>query len=197
MSTILILCLVGYIVGSIPSGFLLARAKSGADLRKIGSKSTGATNVLRTSGKKTAAFTLGIDIGKGVIIASIVTLLVDQSGAMVASFFCIVGHVYPIWLGFKGGKGVATSAGIFLVFSPISAIISALVWGTTLKITKTSSFASILFIISLVICNLFMYLFYGQNFQIVVLSLCTSAFIAFTHRKNIKRIINMEEKEII
>lgn len=118
----LLATLIGYLTGSIPFAHLLSRRR-GVDLRRVGSGNVGATNVLRTSGVSTAVLTMVLDAAKGSAAVLMASLLSATSGVMVVGGIAsIVGHVYPVWLGFRGGKGVATAAGVFLLLAPMALV---------------------------------------------------------------------------
>ena len=108
--SILLICVIGYLIGSIPTGFLILKRMRGIDIRSVGSHSTGATNVLRTCDKKYAFATLMIDALKGAAFAILATNITDSDLMLFPMFICIAGHVYPVWLKFHGGKGVSTAA---------------------------------------------------------------------------------------
>ncbi|MDR1234109.1 MAG: glycerol-3-phosphate 1-O-acyltransferase PlsY [Holosporales bacterium] len=190
----ILLAIIGYVVGSLPTGFILAKLVNGIDLRNFGSGSTGATNVLRSGCKKMALFTLLIDATKGAAVAGTMSVFSDTISAFVACFFCILGHIYPVWLRFKGGKGAATSAGIFLVFSPCIALISACLWGLTTKICKVSSVASIVFIGSYTIMVIYEFIFHETGSPYLLFVISVFLLILYAHLDNIKRIIHGEEK---
>lgn len=131
--------LVGYLLGSIPFGLLLARA-NGIDLRSVGSGNIGATNVLRTGDKRLAAATLLLDAGKGALAVWLAMRLGDASAIHVAAgAAAFVGHVFPVWLKFRGGKGVATLLGVTLVVLPVAALVFGVVWLAVASITRLSS----------------------------------------------------------
>ncbi|MDR0640650.1 MAG: glycerol-3-phosphate 1-O-acyltransferase PlsY [Holosporales bacterium] len=192
----ILLAVIGYLVGSLPSGFLLSRFSSGIDLRAFGSGSTGATNVLRSGDKKMALFTLLIDAAKGAVLAGSTNVFSDSISAFVACFFCVLGHIYPVWLRFKGGKGVATAAGIFLVFSPCITLISIGLWGLTAKIFMVSSVASMVFIVSYIVMVAYEFIFKGAEFQYLLFSGSVALLILYAHFSNIKRLIHGEEKAL-
>src|SRR5215213_7937346 len=119
--TLVIIIIVAYLIGSIPFGYLIVRKKIGTDIRQTGSGGTGATNVSRRAGKAAGILTLLLDAAKGsaaVVIAKVVAG--DDWVIAVASIAALAGHIFPVWLGFRGGKGVATGVGIFLVLAPIA-----------------------------------------------------------------------------
>lgn len=191
--TLLILCFTGYLIGSIPTGFLLIKHFKGIDLRDFGSNSTGATNVLRVGDKKLAFFTLLCDALKGIIFTFFIRYFFSESINLIAVFCCIFGHTYPVWLKFRGGKGVATSAGIFLVLSPLYGFISIIIWAIVAKLLKISSVASLILSISFVILCFYGVLFSNTNLDVFIFALSCFIFLIFTHLNNIKRLFNKDE----
>lgn len=131
--------LIGYILGSVPFGLVLTRAAGAGDLRQIGSGNIGATNVLRTGRKGLAAATLLLDAAKGAAAVAIGASLLPQGGAAMAGVMAFIGHVYPVWLRFRGGKGVATMLGVALgLYWPVG-LVFAVVWLGMLALTRISS----------------------------------------------------------
>ncbi|MDR0630459.1 MAG: glycerol-3-phosphate 1-O-acyltransferase PlsY [Holosporales bacterium] len=177
---------VGYLIGSIPCGFLLTRLRSGIDLRKFGSGSTGATNVMRVGDRKLAALTLILDALKGAVIALLMLNKNIEFSSLFPCFCCLVGHVYPVWLRFKGGKGVATAAGVLLILSPVDTLISACIWGVVAKFFKISAVASLSFIGSIMMITSLEYMFDKTIFDFLVFNFVLFVFIIFTHIRNIK-----------
>jgi glycerol-3-phosphate acyltransferase PlsY len=140
----LIWAVLGYLLGSVPFGILLARAMNLGDLRKIGSGNIGATNVLRTGNKKAAALTLLFDGAKGAVAVLLARQFSGEAAAQVAALAAFLGHCYPVWLGFKGGKGVATFIGIMLALAwPIGLIVCA-TWLLVAVVTRYSSLSALL-----------------------------------------------------
>jgi glycerol-3-phosphate acyltransferase PlsY len=135
---------LGYGLGSIPFGLLLTKVFGGTDIRSIGSGNIGATNVLRTGRKGLAAATLICDMLKGTAAVLIVQHFLGSQAAIVAGFGAFVGHLFPVWLGFKGGKGVATFIGVLLGFSWIAVLIFAGIWGAIAAATRYSSLSGLL-----------------------------------------------------
>ena len=131
--------LVGYAVGSLPIGFLVAQSTRGIDLRRAGSGNVGAANVYRTSGLGTAIVVMAADVAKG---ATAVLIAGSGAPAAAAGVAAVVGHVYPVWLGFHGGKGVATASGVFGVLSPWPTAIAAVAFGLTVARTRFVSLGS-------------------------------------------------------
>lgn len=133
----------GYLLGSIPFAFLLSRRR-GIDLRKVGSGNVGATNVMRTMGVPAAVAAMCLDGFKGALAVLLAQRLTAGVGTPVwAGFASVVGHIYPIWLGFRGGKGVATAAGVFAVLAPVSLAIAGIVFVGAVSITRYVSVGSL------------------------------------------------------
>jgi glycerol-3-phosphate acyltransferase PlsY len=135
---------LGYGLGSIPFGLLLTKAFGGPDIRSVGSGNIGATNVLRTGRKGLAAATLVCDMLKGTAAVLIARHFLGPEAAIVAGFGAFVGHLFPVWLGFKGGKGVATFIGVLLGFSWIAVLIFAAIWAAIAAATRYSSLSGLL-----------------------------------------------------
>jgi len=182
---------LGYLAGSIPFGLLLAQAFGQGDIRKIGSGNIGATNVLRTGRKDIAAITLLLDAAKAGITGWIVQKWLGVPFGYVASAAALIGHCYPIWLGFKGGKGVATFfGGLFALVWPIG-ILAAIVWLGTAKITKYSSLGAL---IACIVCAIAAFIF--MPFAAGVMVTVMAAIILWRHRENINRLRNGTESKI-
>jgi glycerol-3-phosphate acyltransferase PlsY len=160
------------------------------DVRKIGSGNIGATNVLRTGKKSLAALTLLLDASKG-FFSVYLTLFYFNDLVYLAALMCFVGHIYPIWLKFKGGKGVATYLGIVLALSFKFAIIFILTWLVVLYFFRYSSLSSILSAFTVL-----MYSFYLNNFSLYLYLFMAFIIILYTHRENILRLKNKEESKI-
>jgi glycerol-3-phosphate acyltransferase PlsY len=143
-STLLILwAVIGYLLGSIPFGLLLTRAMNLGNLREIGSGNIGATNVLRTGSKGAAAATLLLDGGKGALAALLARYLTGEDAAQLAGLMAFLGHCHPVWLGFKGGKGVATFLGLLLALAWPVGVACCLTWLAAAALKRMSSFAAI------------------------------------------------------
>lgn len=182
---------IGYLAGSIPFGLLLARATGQGDIRKIGSGNIGATNVLRTGRKDIAAITLILDAAKAGLTGWIIQSWLGVPFGYVAATAALIGHCYPIWLKFKGGKGVATFfGGLFALVWPIG-IVAALVWLATAIITKYSSLGAL---IACVVCTVVAIIFMPQGAGMMVGVM--AAIILWRHRENIIRLKNGEESKI-
>jgi glycerol-3-phosphate acyltransferase PlsY len=135
---------IGYLIGSVPFGVLITRAMGLGDVRKIGSGNIGATNVLRTGNKGAALATLLLDGGKGAVAVLIARAMAGEDSAQVAALAAFLGHCYPVWLRFKGGKGVATFLGIILALSWPLGLAACATWAVVAAVTRWSSLAALL-----------------------------------------------------
>ncbi|MCL3881501.1 glycerol-3-phosphate 1-O-acyltransferase PlsY [Marivita sp. GX14005] len=174
---------IGYLLGSIPFGLLLTRAMGLGNLRAIGSGNIGATNVLRTGNKTAAAGTLLLDGGKGVVAVLLARMSAGESAAQIAALAAFLGHCYPVWLGFKGGKGVATFLGLMLALSFPVGLLSCATWLAAAAISRISSLSALVAASwSLLWCILL-----GKG-GIFALTLVLVALIMWRHRANIARL---------
>ena len=187
---ILLIFSLSYLSGSIPFGLILTKFFLNKDLRKIGSKNIGATNVLRTGNKLIAGLTLILDITKGVIPV-LLTKEYFTDLLYLSSLAAFLGHIFPVWLKFKGGKGVATYLGIMFVLSLNLSFIFCISWIIISLITKYSSLSSIMS--ALII---FIFAFLNNNFELTSYLFITFVIILYTHRQNIVRIKNKTEDKI-
>jgi glycerol-3-phosphate acyltransferase PlsY len=180
----------GYLLGSIPFGLILTRMAGLGDVRSIGSGNIGATNVLRTGNKKLAAATLVLDMLKGtgaVLIAGIAS----PEAAIIAGFGAFLGHIFPVWLKFKGGKGVATYLGVLLGLFWQGALIFAAVW---LIVAYTCRYSSLAALVAAIIVPLALYII-GVH-QIAALFLVLTIIVFIMHRANIQRLVSGTEGKI-
>tara|TARA_B110000438_G_scaffold281309_1_gene307359 strand:+ start:63 stop:662 length:600 start_codon:yes stop_codon:yes gene_type:complete len=188
--------LISYLIGSIPFAYILTRVFGLGDIRNIGSGNVGATNVLRTGKKKLAIVVLFLDIFKGYLPISFFTFLYEsqfqQFEILIITSFAIIGHIFPIWLKFKGGKGVATYIGYILGINYIFGAIFILCWLIIALIKKYSSLASIL---SLIIIPIISY-FLSYSMQINLLLVLLGIIIIYKHNANIKRLLSNSETKI-
>ena len=182
--------IASYLSGSIPFGLILTKIFLNKDLRKIGSKNIGATNVLRTGNKIVAGLTLFLDISKG-IIPILITKEYFPDLIYLSSLAALLGHIFPFWLRFKGGKGVATYLGIIFILSFNLGVIFCVSW---ILISITSKYSSLSSILSTVI--VFIVSFFNNNFQLTSYLFITFVIILYTHRQNIVRIKNKSEDKI-
>ncbi len=186
--------LAGYLLGSIPFAYLLARAATGEDLRRVGSGNVGAANVLRRAGWGPGLAALALDAGKGAAAAWVGARLVAASGApgaehaagvaVVAGLAAIIGHVYPMWLGFEGGKGVATGAGVFAVLSPVMLLGAAAAFLVILWRTRYVSLASIAGAVLIPVLTIVD----GAPWPVWIGACAASALVLFEHRENLARL---------
>jgi glycerol-3-phosphate acyltransferase PlsY len=182
---------LGYLCGSIPFGILVARVFGLGNLREIGSGNIGATNVLRTGSKPAAAATLLLDALKGTLPVVAALNLADTDMAIAAGFGAFIGHILPIWLGFKGGKGVATYVGILLGFGWPFLVVFGVIWLTLAVSLRYSSLAALL--ASLAVPA---YGFYAGNMKLALALLAMTCIVYLTHRENIVRLVKGEETRI-
>ena len=183
----LIVGITSYLMGSIPFGFILTKIFLKKDIRKIGSGNIGATNALRTGNKALGYSTLILDILKA-IVPVIYVKIFYQDFLYIASLCTFLGHVFPIWLKFKGGKGVATYLGILFAINFYYGVIFIISWFITFFISKFSSLSSLIGAASIPI-----YLLILTQFDQVIFFTIMFVLIFFTHRENIKRLKNKEE----
>ena len=187
---ITLVILYSYLLGSIPFGLIYAKIAGLGDVRNIGSGNIGATNVLRTGNKQVAAYTLLSDIAKG-SIAVLITNKFFSEYSLLSFLIVYLGHIFPVWLKFKGGKGVATFIGGILITNYILGLVFLITWGVIAKIFKISSLSAIMaFIVTLVITFVF------YDFNLTLLMFFFTVFSIYTHRDNIKRIISGDESKI-
>ena len=184
---------LGYLLGSIPSGWLAGRWLKGIDLRELGSGSTGATNVLRQVGKGPALVVFLIDVGKGAAAVLIARALgLGDWIQVLAGLTALAGHIWPVWLGFKGGKAVATGLGLFLGLAWPVGLASFGVFLAVFSLSRYVSLASVLAAISL---PLLMAAGTSSNANLVV-ALVAMLLVLWRHRSNIKRLINGTEPKL-
>ena len=186
--TVFLIILIAYLIGSIPFGLLGKFFFKIEDPRTFGSKNIGATNVLRSGNKKAAAFTLFFDMFKG-FIAVFISSFIDNDLVYLAILSVVFGHIFPIYLLFKGGKGVATFLGALVSYSAVVGSLTLLAWITVFYFTRKSSVAGIS---AIVLSNPFLFVF-CDNTSVKFSVLLLSIFILFKHSENIKRLLNREE----
>lgn len=200
---------IAYLLGSIPFGYLIVRARAGADIRESGSGGTGATNVSRRAGKGAGVLTLLLDTLKGAAAVLIARLIFGfsiedagnetQSWAVAgAAILVIIGHMYPVWLSFRGGKGVATGVGVFLVLVPLAVVAAGLIF---LLIVIATRYVSLGSIVAASTIPLFIWLQHGliepvnEFWQTLFAGTVIAALIVFAHRGNIQRLLRGTESK--
>ena len=198
--TRIIVVIVAYLIGSIPFGYLIVRKKIGADIRQTGSGGTGATNVSRLAGKAAGVLTLLLDAAKGSAAVLVAKALGGDDWAMAAgAIAALVGHIFPVWLGFRGGKGVATGVGIFLVLAPIAVLCAGVMFVAIVAVTRYVSLGSI---VAAVLIPVFVWLqsvFVVPVFDLrplLTAAVVGAALIVFAHRGNIQRLASGTESQI-
>jgi glycerol-3-phosphate acyltransferase PlsY len=182
---------LGYALGSIPFGLLLTRLAGLGDVRQIGSGNIGATNVLRTGRKGLAAATLLLDAAKGAAAVLIANAAFGPAAATIAGFGALLGHIFPVWLKFKGGKGVATFLGVLIALAWQLAAIFAIVWLAVAATTRISSLAALVATVAVPVAACVL----GYN-EIAIVSALMAAIILIKHRGNIRRLLAGEEPKI-
>lgn len=183
-----------YLIGSIPTGYLIVKAKTGKDIREIGSGSTGATNVKRVLGKKWFFIVMVLDALKGAFPVVLAKLFFPATPwvAVVAAIFVIIGHSKPIFLKFKGGKSVASGVGTIIALNWQVGLILAAVWGV---ITYATKYVSVGSIIALILSPFLMY-FFGAPVSYIVYCGIAAVYVTYLHRENIKRLMKGEENKV-
>lgn len=191
MGAYIVSALIGYILGSIPFGLVLTYCAGLGDIRKIGSGNIGTTNVLRTGHKGLALLTLLLDFFKAALAALLCQWLFSKDFGFFAGFMAVIGHNYPVWLKFKGGKGVASTLGLMLAMTPCVGILTCLTWLVVALIWHYSSLAAL---VALTLAPLYAYVF-GAPSAIITYGLLT-LLSYYRHHSNIKRLIKKEESKI-
>lgn len=199
----LLVLIAAYLLGSIPFGYLLVRVKVGADVRETGSGGTGATNVTRRAGKLAGVVTLLLDAAKGALAVYIAREFLTANYGISwwvagAAILAIVGHIFPVWLGFRGGKGVATGVGVFLSLSPLAVAASGLIFIVIVVATRYVSLGSIIAVIAFPVCVLLLSIYFspvsGLN-EILATAAIGGLLIVFMHRENIGRLVRGTENK--
>ena len=197
---IAIVLITAYILGSIPFGYLIVRARAGADIRETGSGGTGATNVSRRAGKGAGVLTLILDALKGAAAILVATLILAEYSWTItgAAVLVIIGHMFPVWLGFRGGKGVATGVGVFLVLAPFAVVAAGVIFLAIVFLTRYVSLGSITAAATI---PLFVWLQHGLISSVDNLwpTMCAAvigaALIVFAHRGNMRRLMRGTESK--
>jgi glycerol-3-phosphate acyltransferase PlsY len=189
----ILLIVFAYLLGSIPTGLVLATALAGIDPRQEGSRNIGATNVMRTAGKGLGAVTLIGDVLKGVIPVCLALFLqLGQWWVAGAGLAAFLGHCFPIYIGFKGGKGVATALGVYLPLTPLAVLVNCFVFASALGVSRMVSVGSISAAIAMpLLIGLGRY-----PLAYLILSICVDAIIIYRHKENIKRLLAGKENKL-
>ena len=179
--------IVAYLLGSIPFGLIYGNLFYGKDIRKQGSGNIGASNALRLGGTSLGVITLLSDFAKGVLAIQMAEYMgISQGNLYYVGFTAIIGHIFPVWLQFEGGKGIATTLSVIFMLSPWCAINLAIIWGGVFYKTKTSSLASIVSVASFILLSFIYDIWFIFMIAIVALML-------YTHRENVYRLLEGKE----
>ncbi|EAC4365671.1 glycerol-3-phosphate 1-O-acyltransferase PlsY [Listeria monocytogenes] len=191
---LILLSLLAYVIGSIPSGLWIGKIFYKKDIREFGSGNLGATNSFRVLGIKAGSIVTVMDILKGTVATLLpffFQLNVDHHFWLLTGAFAIIGHSFPLFAGFRGGKAVATSAGVILAYAPLLFVAALVVFLVTLKLSKYVSLSSMIGALAALIISLFI-----GDWILIVLVACIALFVIWRHRANITRIRNGEEPKI-
>ena len=191
--------LIGYFLGSVPFGLLIARIFAGQDIRSVGSGNIGAANVARNAGLVPGVMTLLLDAGKGYFAVWIAQIWTGGNARwmMVAAVAAVIGHLFPVWLRFKGGKGVATGLGVFIPICPMAVVGAAAVWILLVAFWRFSSLGSM---VAAAAMPILIYLFYAPRHAppdyVLLGTVLISVLILWKHRDNMRRLLAGEENRI-
>lgn len=191
MTAMILACLGGYLAGSVPFAYLLAR-RVGIDVRVAGSGNVGAANVLRTAGPWRGVSVMALDVAKGALAVLLAHVTIGASLAAMAGGAAVVGHIYPVWLRFVGGKGVAVAAGVFVALAPLATAVAAVVFLVTVWVTRYVSLGSTAATLALPPAAALL----GAPDPVVVASAGTAALILFRHRANLRRLVSGTERRM-
>ncbi|MBC1609314.1 glycerol-3-phosphate 1-O-acyltransferase PlsY [Listeria welshimeri] len=191
---LILLSLLAYVIGSIPSGLWIGKIFYKKDIREFGSGNLGATNSFRVLGIRAGSIVTVMDILKGTVATLLpffFQLHVDHHFWLLTGAFAIIGHSFPLFAGFRGGKAVATSAGVILAYAPLLFVAALIIFLLTLKISKYVSLSSMIAALAALLISLFM-----GDWILIILIACITLFVVWRHRANITRIRNGEEPKI-
>ena len=187
-SLTLTILLVSYLLGSIPFGLIITRLLQLGDLHDIGSGNIGATNVMRTGNKLAGLLTLLLDGGKGACAALLADALLNSTAGQMAAMAAFLGHLYPVWLRFRGGKGVATYLGILIAFSIPAGLLASLTWLITFVALRISSLASMTAVLAAPV-----YLILLSDTDVMIVTIIMSLWVLVAHHRNIRRLLKGTE----
>ena len=196
MVQIILVLIVAYLLGSIPSGLIIGKVFYKTDIREHGSGNLGGTNTFRTLGVKAGLVVTLADILKGTLAAALPLLFQVEISPLLSGIFAVIGHTYPIFAGFRGGKAVATSGGVLLLYTPYMFITVLIVFFIGLYISKYVSLSSMIAGVTAVLYAIISGLVREWDIPLLVVVLLLASFVIYRHRANIKRIINKTEPKI-
>ena len=203
--TVIVVVIVAYLIGSIPFGYLIVRGKVGDDIRQSGSGGTGATNVSRRAGRAAGVFTLVLDALKGVIAVLVARTVFAAPGPYAdwlpaaAGIAAIVGHIFPVWLGFRGGKGVATGVGVFIILAPVALLCAGVLFIAIVALTRYVSLGSIIAALTIPLFIWLQAVFVepvADLRPLLTAAITGALLILFAHRGNIARLARGTESQI-
>jgi glycerol-3-phosphate acyltransferase PlsY len=199
----IVFVLIAYLLGSIPFGYLFIKYlfTSGEDVRQVGSGGIGATNVARRAGARAGLLTYFFDVGKGVAAVMLMRLVADDNYLWIdaAAIAAIVGHIFPVFLKFRGGKGVATGVGVYLAVAPYAVLATLVLWAAIVYFTRYVSLGSIIATAAVPLWTLLFYGLMGHTthlLALIVIAVAGCALIVARHYENIKRLLNGVENKI-
>jgi glycerol-3-phosphate acyltransferase PlsY len=196
LPTVLLLALAGYLLGSIPFGWILAKLLGGKDVREHGSGNIGATNVSRVAGPMAGILTLVLDAGKGAAAVAIAMWLAHHSAAamIIAGLAALVGHCFPVWLGFRGGKGVATALGVFAWLCPLATVVGIVLFALVFLFWRYVSLASVWAVAAMPLLVYFLWApGHAPPLAVTVGTLLAALLIFYKHRANLQRLVQGTE----
>lgn len=204
VATYILMALVAYLIGSVNFSVIISKKMAGFDVRERGSGNAGTTNMLRSVGKGPAALTLLLDIAKGlvaILIAFLIGKISSEANAallvQLAGFFVVLGHTFPVFFGFKGGKGVATSLGVLLFINPLIGLICLVFALAVMAFTRMVSLGSIMAAILFPVLTLFIKEGYiADGYTYIIFGIAMAVLVIFNHRSNLKRIYTGQENRL-
>jgi acyl phosphate:glycerol-3-phosphate acyltransferase len=196
MTEIIVILILAYLLGSIPSGLIIGKVFYKTDIREHGSGNLGGTNTFRTLGVKAGLAVTIADILKGTLAASLPVIFSADIHMLLVGIFAVIGHTYPIFAGFRGGKAVATSGGVLLAYTPLMFLIVLMVFFLGLYITKYVSLSSMLAGLSAIVYAVVIGSIREWDIPLIIVVFVLVSFIFYRHRANIKRILNKTEPKI-
>lgn len=188
-----IVALVAYLIGNITGSYIISKTVFAEDIREKGSGNAGTTNMLRIYGLLPGILTLAIDMAKGYLAVYLGALIEPQYGSYIAGLFVVIGHIWPVVLKFKGGKGMATSAGVYLYHTPWMLLIALVLFFLINIIGKIMSLTSLILV---VFATIYIFIFHNNDYFLMALTVLLAIMVFYSHRTNIKRLSEGKENKI-